>query len=59
MDLKLPSGVKLTTQNGRLALPIVRRPLIVMPPDLNLLPSVSGDKLCILVLDDTGKLVGL
>ena len=59
MDLKPAIGVKVTTQNGRLALPIVRRPRIVILPDLNVLPSVSGNKLCILVLDDTGKLVGL
>ena len=44
---------------GASALPIVRRPRIVILPDLNVLPSVSGNKLCILVLDDTGKLVGL
>ncbi len=39
MDLKPAIGVKVTTQNGRLALPIVRRPRIVILPDLNALPT--------------------
>ncbi len=45
MDLMPASEVDVSAHDGRYSSSSMRRPLIVTPPVLNVLPSVSGEKL--------------